>query len=294
MYNNETYGNVNGSYKITDTATGLARNAMTTVFWGLAPGPKMLTEFGELGFDYSVNWCTNGTVDPSGSCRETPKPIRWDYLQDTSRKKLHDTYATMMQLRTAYPGLATGQTTYSLNGAVKYLEVVSDSLSAVTIGNFDVYTNIGNVSFPSAGTWYDYFSGSTIQATGNSQSFSLAPGEYHLFLNKNINNADTTTDTTTTPPTSSNLTLKIYPNPVGSSATTIAFNLPADASVTFVVYSISGERMGTLDLGARAAGQYTLAASQLPVDPAGMPNGYYVLEMITSNGTTHVPFLVIH
>jgi 1,4-alpha-glucan branching enzyme len=294
MYNNETYGNVNGSYKITDTATGLARNAMTTVFWGLAPGPKMLTEFGELGFDYSVNWCTNGTVDPSGSCRETPKPIRWDYLQDTSRKKLHDTYATMMQLRTAYPGLATGQTTYSLNGAVKYLEVVSDSLSAVTIGNFDVYTNIGNVSFPSAGTWYDYFSGATLQATGNSQSFSLAPGEYHLFLNKNINNADTTTDTTTTPPTSSNLTLKIYPNPVGSSATTIAFNLPADASVTFVIYSISGERMGTLDLGARAAGQYTLAASQLPVDPAGMPNGYYVLEMITSNGTTHVPFLVIH
>ena len=25
-----------------------------------------------------------------------------------------------------------------------------------------------------------------------------------------------------------------------------------------------------------------------------MPNGYYILEMITSNGTTHVPFIVIH
>jgi hypothetical protein len=160
----------------------------------------MLTEFGELGFDYSVNWCTNGTVDPSGSCRETPKPIRWDYLQDTSRKKLHDTYAAMMQLRTTYPELATGQTTYSLNGTIKYSEVVSDSLSAVAIGNFDVYTNIGNVSFPNAGTWYDYFSGTTFQATGNAQSFSLAPGEYHLFLSKNVNSIDTTTDTTTTPP----------------------------------------------------------------------------------------------
>jgi 1,4-alpha-glucan branching enzyme len=294
MYNNETYGNTNGSYKITDTATGLARNAMTTVFWGLAPGPKMLTEFGELGFDYSVNWCTNGTVDPSGSCRETPKPIRWDYLQDTSRKKLHDTYAAMMQLRTAYPELATGQTTYSLNGAIKYLEVVSDSLSAVAIGNFDVYTNIGNVSFPNAGTWYDYFSGTTFQATGNAQSFSLAPGEYHLFLDKNVNSIDTTTDTTTTPPTSSNLTLKIYPNPVTNTAATVTFNLPTDASVTLVVYSVSGQRMGVLDMGSRPAGQYTLAASQLPVDPAGMPSGYYILEMITSNGTTHIPFLVIH
>ena len=76
-------------------------------FWALAPGPKMLTEFGELGYDYSINWCTNGTVDPSGSCRLTPKPIRWDYLQNNSRKSLHDVYASMMQLRTTYPELDT-------------------------------------------------------------------------------------------------------------------------------------------------------------------------------------------
>ena len=62
----------------------------------------------------------------------------------------------------------------------------------------------------------------------------------------------------------------------------------------FVVYSISGKRMGVLDLGDRAAGQYTMAASALPVDPAGMPGGYYVLGMITTAGTIHLPFLVLH
>src|SRR5580658_3168235 len=116
MYNNETNGNSSSFMNVRDTATGLARDGMSTAFWALAPGPKMLTEFGELGFDYSINWCSNGTVDPSGSCRLTPKPIRWDYLQDTARKKLHDVYAALLSLRSNYPGLITGQTSYSLTG----------------------------------------------------------------------------------------------------------------------------------------------------------------------------------
>src|SRR5664279_5946001 len=93
MYKNEQYGNSSGAYSVKDLATGLQRNAAAAAFWAMAPGPRMLTEFGELGYDYSINWCTNGTVDASGGCRLTPKPIRWDYLQDSSRKKLHDVYA---------------------------------------------------------------------------------------------------------------------------------------------------------------------------------------------------------
>ena len=41
MYNNEQYGNGNGSgYSVKDTATGLKRDAMTTAFWAMAPGPR--------------------------------------------------------------------------------------------------------------------------------------------------------------------------------------------------------------------------------------------------------------
>jgi glycosidase len=296
MYNNETYGNSSTFTNVKDTVTALARNMMSTAFWALAPGPKMLTEFGELGFDYSVNWCSNGTVDPSGSCRLTPKPIRWDYLQVPARKKLHDTYAALLTLRANYPALATGETTYSLTGNAKYLQVETDSLTAMVVGNFDVAAASESVTFANSGTWYDYLSSDSVAATGGAQSINLAPGEYHVYLNKNLNaTVDTTHDTTTTtPPTSSNLTLKISPNPVVSSVTTVTFNLPADASVTLVVYSISGKRLWTLDLGDRSAGKYTLPAGQLPVDPSGMPAGYYILQMITSNGTTHVPFLVLH
>ena len=293
MYNNEQYGNSNGSYNIKDTATALARNAMSTAFWALAPGPKMLTEFGELGFDYSINRCPNGTVDASGGCRTDPKPIRWDYLKDSSRKQLHDVYATLLALRGAHPGLATGSVSYSLTGNVKYLQVVSSDLSAMVVGNFDVVPATASVMFANAGNWYDLFSGKTLQATGAGQTIPLAAGEYHVYVNKNPGNADTTsTDTTTTPVTG--LSLAIYPNPAVGGATTIHYTLPAGGTTALEVYSLSGARVAVLELGSQAAGKYSLQAGMLPIDPAALPNGYYVLKLVSTGGSAHVPFVVVH
>ena len=82
MYNNEQYGNGNGSsYSIKDTATGLQRMPMTTAFWAMARGLKMLTEFGELGFDYSINWCAQWHGGCLGilSAHAPRGAIRWDY-----------------------------------------------------------------------------------------------------------------------------------------------------------------------------------------------------------------------
>ena len=293
MYNNEQYGNSSGSYIIKDTATGLARDAMSTAFWALAPGPKMLTEFGELGFDYSVNWCPNGTVNPSGICRTDPKPIRWDYLQDTSRKKLHDTYAALLKLRASYPDLATGQTNYSLTGNFKYLQVVGGDLSTMVLGNFDVVPATASVSFAGAGTWYDYLGGDSITATGVSQSITLSPGEYHVYLNKKLNAMDTTvTDTVTTPVTK--LGLAIYPNPTAGGNTMISYELPVAGNTVLAIYSVSGTRVAVLNMGSQAAGKYGLQAGQFPLDPAALPNGYYILQLITTGGSAHVQFVVVH
>jgi 1,4-alpha-glucan branching enzyme len=295
MYNNEQYGNSSGSYNITDTATGLARDAMSTAFWALAPGPKMLTEFGELGFDYSINWCPGDTVNAAGLCRTDPKPIRWDYLQVPARKQLHDTYASLLALQTAYPALATGKTTYSLTGNVKYLQVTTDSLNVMVLGNFDVVTASTSVTFANAGVWHDYLAAAdSISATGTAQTVSLAPGEYHVYMSKQMSAADTTVDTTSTTPSNS-LGLKIYPNPVtAGSSTIITYQLPYASNSNLVVYSLTGQRMASIYLGSQSAGSYTLTSGQLPIDPSRLPNGYYVLELITDAGNAHVPFLVIH
>ena len=293
MYNNEQYGNSSGSYHIKDTATALARDAMSTAFWALAPGPKMLTEFGELGFDYSINWCPNGTVDASGACRTGAKPVRWDYLKDSSRKKLHDVYAALLALRGAYPALATGSTSYSLTGNVKYLQVVSSDLSALVVGNFDVVSASASLMFPSAGVWYDLFSGKKFQATGSAQSMTLAAGEYHVYVNKNLGGADTTT-VDTTAGSVAGLSLAISPNPAVGAGTTIRYSLAVGGETVLEIYSLSGARVAVVDMGNQAAGKYSLLAAMFPLDPAALPNGYYVLKLTSTGGTAHVPFVVVH
>jgi hypothetical protein len=292
QYNNEQYGNSSGTYSIKDTATGLARDAMATAFWALAPGPKMLTEFSELGYDYSINWCPNGTVDASGTCRTDAKPIRWDYLRDSSRRKLHDVYAALLALRGAYPALATGTVSYSLAGNVKYLSVVSGTLSAMVVGNFDVVTASASVPFTSAGTWYDLLSTKKITATGSAQQVMLAPGEYHVYLSKDLNPADTAVIDTTAAPVAG-VSVAVCPNPVVSSGTTIRYALPVAGDALLEIYSLRGARVAAFDMGNQAAGKYSIQAGLFPLDPAALPNGYYVLKLVSAGGTAHVPFVVV-
>ena len=192
MYKNITYGNSSGSYNIKDTATALKREELDAAFFFTIPGPKMIWQFGEIGYDYSITSCNPGNTIPQpypkNDCRTDAKPIRWDYLQQADRKHLHDVYSSLIRLRfnPLYSDVFTSnQIEYSFSGAFKWLKVTQGISSLVVIGNFDVVSQTGLVTFPSAGTWYDYLNGTTIIATGVSQSFTLAPGEYHVFLNQN-------------------------------------------------------------------------------------------------------------
>ena len=60
MYKNIQFGNSSGSYNVKDLNTALKRVEMCGAFLFTIPGPKMFWEFGELGYDYSINTCTNG------------------------------------------------------------------------------------------------------------------------------------------------------------------------------------------------------------------------------------------
>ena len=81
-----------------------------TAFFLTVPGPKMIWEFGELGYDYSINSNESGTSE-SENYRTDPKPVKWDYLNVKSRKNLHDTYAKLLKLRNDYPELFSASAT---------------------------------------------------------------------------------------------------------------------------------------------------------------------------------------
>lgn len=186
VYKNLQYGNASGSYNIKTLPTALKRIELSAAFLLTMPGPKMIWQFGELGYDYSINYCQDGTIN--NSCRTDPKPIRWDYLQNTNRRQLHDVFAALLNLR-ANPSYTnafiSNNVERSLDVGFKWLKVSGNPGKIVVVGNFDVTAQTGSVTFQNAGIWYDYFSGTTITATGAAQSVTLQPGEYHVYLSMN-------------------------------------------------------------------------------------------------------------
>ncbi|MCL6525051.1 MAG: T9SS type A sorting domain-containing protein [Thermoflavifilum sp.] len=270
MYKNEQYGNSSGSYNIKDTTIGLKRNAMATAFWALIPGPKMMWQFGELGYDYSINTCTNGTVDPSGACRLADKPIRWDYLNDSRRRALFQVYQRMFKLRQipAYVSTFThGQISYQLSGAVKTMTLTGDSLDVVVVGNFDVVPHGASLSFPHTGKWYDYLSlqnspDSAFQLSQSTLSLALSPGEYHVFVDRNVDEVKDTSSTKSPiwlPDTGSSMALKVFPNPAnGQQSLQINYYLPQNDYIQLRIINVQGEVVTTLYNGFQYAGNYVI------------------------------------
>jgi len=273
MYKNIQYGNSSGSYSTKDVNTALKRVEMCAAFLFTIPGPKMFWEFGELGYDYSINTCTNGSINDS--CRLTPKPIHWDYLQNIQRKRLHDVFGELIKLRShsLYKDVfITNQVTQNLTNGFKILQVNTDTSKLCAIGNFDVVPQTADITFQTAGTWYDYLNGTTVSATGLAQSITLQAGEYHIYLNRNVvSNIITPVSAINTP--GSTLFLKMLPNPVLQNAI-IDITIPEAGNLQLDLLNISGQKISNIYSGFLSKGDHTINFTK-----KNLPAGVYMLKV---------------
>ena len=89
-YSQVTYGTTQAK----KTVYGMRRLSANAAFMILVPGPKMIWQFGEMGYDIS-----GGNGDTS------EKEPHWEYLDNSSRKGLHDCYAELIHFRLDNPDL---------------------------------------------------------------------------------------------------------------------------------------------------------------------------------------------
>ncbi len=289
MYKNLQFGNASGTYNTKDLYTALHRMEMNTAFFTMIPGPKMIWEFGELGYDYSINHCTNGTVN--NACRLDPKPIRWDYMQNISRQRLFDIYSALLKLR-FHPlyknGFLTDRVTQNLAGAFKWLQLTTDTSNICVIGNFDVNTTTNTVTFQNAGTWYDYLNGNTITATGTPQTISLQPGEFHVYLNRNVTNVVTTpvTNINNQPAT---FKINVYPNPLIENGI-LEIQNEETGTGEMQLYNESGQRVFEKSLGVLVKGVH-----KIPLDKnerKSFSPGIYLLRISVKNSVQTKKILI--
>jgi hypothetical protein len=180
QFKNYAYGNASGSYSIkNDLPTGLKRDEMGAAFMFSSPGPKMVWQFGERGYDITI-----GTND----ARVADKAPHWEYMSDPNRVHLYGIYAKMIKMKIKNPVFATTNFTYDLaNDAVKWIQLLDPSADVEVVGNFAVTSQTANITFPSTGTWIDNITGATYNVTSATMPMTLAPGEYHVYSNVALN-----------------------------------------------------------------------------------------------------------
>ena len=201
MYRNLTEGNSNGEgYDIQDLETALNRQKLVGAFFYTVPGPRMMWQFGELGYGYGDNGqqCLRGSGDECPSVapgRTGSKPIRWDYRdpeQSPNRVRLYNTWSALINLRADHEVFTSPDTEVSLrvrsDERGRRIGLQHPTMDAIVIGNFGVNERNVAANFPSTGSWYDFFTGREIVVEGEEQSagIPLAPGEFHIYTSEPV------------------------------------------------------------------------------------------------------------
>ena len=172
-----------------DLGTRMNQLGVNAAFFLTISGPKMIWEFGELGYDYSINTKSDGvTIGTDQEYKTDPKPVKWEYKDAPSRKALYDIYAKLMKLRNANPDLfgkdAFKDWRVGLNdwNAGRYLKLESGAKKLIVVGNFTDSDTSVSADFGSTSTWYE-LRGGTLEVTSATQSVNVPKHEFRLYTN---------------------------------------------------------------------------------------------------------------
>ena len=309
MYRNrQDYANASGDYDISDLGTALDRQALVGAFFFTVPGPRMMWQFGELGYGGGPGEClVNG--DYPGECpqgvpgRVSPKPIRWDYwsaaappfangadvsltkasdAERADRRDLYQTWAALIALRNANEVFTSPETEVQTQLGLRTDRWIALSLDdapdgqpteAVVFGNFGVTAT--DVTFPlaEAGTWYDYTTGTQADYPAGTQTMTLAPGEYHVWTNADVGTGGAVSADDGPGDRLPEGLRSVFPNPVAGRAT-VRFALDQARDVRLDLFDALGRRVLRLADGAFPAG-----TSEVAFETAALPAGVYVVRL---------------
>jgi 1,4-alpha-glucan branching enzyme len=279
-YKNKKYGNASGIYTAKDQNTSMERIKATSVIFYSVPGPKMLWQFGEIGYDYGINTCTDGTEN--NDCRISPKPVKWDYLNEGSRIGLFMHTSDLIRLHTAYSVFTNGTATISTGtGLVKQVQVKNmpytetptstDEMNVQSVANLSMSNETVSIGFPHTGTWYDYYNGgAAINVTSLPFELSIERGGYRLFTDVEIGAGPVTG---VEQPFYSGTSL-VYPNP-----TTGKVKISEDGVRNLKLIDLRGM-------------EYQPKREGRTIDLSALPDGVYILIQQDARGNKSVSKII--
>ncbi|MDR1523955.1 MAG: hypothetical protein LBS79_01685, partial [Tannerella sp.] len=249
------------------------RQAMLNVAFLLCtPGPKMIWQFGELGYDHSIE--ENG--------RTGRKPLRWDYFDDNSRKMLYHYYSMFLHLRDKYPDLFASPETVNMQtneadwDGGRQIVLRNGKEAIVLAGNFTGEAIPLEVEFPLAGYWDDYFSVTAnviiITPEDNTVNESIPAHSFRLYVRR----ADSSAGEKVSADTDCKIVIK-------------GNNLIVESKYEIEqvsLYSFGGKLHRTVNTG---------SCGDIPaMEMSGMEKGMYLATARTSSGKVYSRKIYVH
>ncbi len=284
MYKDYSAGNSSKPpYNPKDTATALQRGSLCATFFLSIPGPKMIWQFGELGYDYSINY-------PSGTSasRLDPKPVRWDYYTQWGRKYLYNVYRSLIELKKNLPVFRTSTFTMDALGPAKRIVLTDPSMDALVIGNFDVIDRNVIPNFTKTGMWYEYYKGDSLSVTDVAAPLAFTAGEYRLYTTVRLPKPVFTGIDTPGSDLKATCRIRVFPNP---SDGPLYFELLNDKPVnaSLYVYDLGGRPCGTVFEGRLDQGLQVLDWA-----PAGkLKPGIYFYKLVSAEGSCSGKIIIL-
>jgi len=258
MFKNLEYGAINGDYSIKDLSTALKRQELAANFFFTIPGPKMIWQFGERGYDVSIEY--NGRVGE--------KPPRWNYMNDWRRKNLFYVYSALIELKKDEDVFRTTDFSLDLHYALKKIKLNSAEMSVVVLGNFGTIEGDINPAFHNTGTWYNFWTGDSIVVTNVNETINLQAGEYRLYTSRKLTKPDF----------------------VGiddieiSKSNYILYPVPVQETLTITNTENVKQIRVYNSIGSLVYSESINNSSNIRIDTRKLNTGYYFVSMITNKG----------
>ena len=266
MYKNLTAGNTsNPNHNIQQLPIALKRMELAANFFIPIPGPKMIWQFGELGYDISINY----------NDRTGRKPLHWEYYDIAERKKLYQVFAHLNKLKSTYEVFSTTSFEYNLSDAQKWVKLHGTDMDVVILGNFGIdYANI-TVDFPATGKWYEYYKRDSINLTTTSKTINLGPAEYRLYTSKKIERDGFVGISDIE--NGGNLGILAWPNP-SNGKFQLVFNAATPSIAKVEVFNLLGELIYS------ANKQINSGDNSISIElPISYSNGLYLYRVVGNN-----------
>lgn len=275
MYKNLQFGNgTNSGHNVKDLNTALSRMSALGAVSLLIPGPKMIWQFGELGWELSIFSCNNGSVNTSsdaipGDCKLDTKPQpQWanDWPGNSNRNKIYKDWSKMISMKTTEPVFSGAVTIASGSSLLQTIKITNPALAnaqlkdVLILANFGVTTASVPTGFPYTGTWYNLMDNSSITVTNVANPLPVEAGGFRIYGNKVAALAIESYEEAPS--------IKLYPNPANN-----YFKLNESTNKVEII-SLSGQVVKSFDKNQAADHQFSIS---------DLKTGLYMVKVLDGN-----------